>query len=142
MNETKAPPIEFSNARRYASVPNWPSGSQRVRAVFVVERNERRGERVVRQTMKPGREQWHRPKMGTYYKRCAIVDGSDGRTYYLAEYALTGSLTVAHCDLRTDHLTVFSDADPGPARDLYARLLGLLDSTTGEYLDQKKGGTT
>lgn len=67
--------IKLSNPRREAEINDWPHGKQRVVALFNVESNNR-GERVARITT-------GKPKFTTYHTRMLIVDGDDGRTYFI-----------------------------------------------------------
>ena len=67
----------FSNPRLNASFSDWPlGGSKRGNCTFTVETHPKRGQRVLRTTT-------GKPKASTYSTFCAIVDGSDGRTYLL-----------------------------------------------------------
>jgi len=69
--------IQLTNPRTEATIENWPYGRKQVTANFEVEANKR-GERVKRTTT-------GKPKATTYYAKCRIVDGDDGRTYVLAQ---------------------------------------------------------
>lgn len=69
--------IKLSNPRREARIEDWPSGRNRVTAVFAVEANNR-GERVTRTTT-------GKPKATIYYRKVCIVDGDDDRTYVLGK---------------------------------------------------------
>jgi hypothetical protein len=84
--------LTYSNPRMDAAIENWPSGSKRVTAMFHVEQDEKRGERVVRVTSGAA-------KKLTYAKLARIVDGSDGHTY-LAMYTGTGSIHIMRGDMK------------------------------------------
>jgi hypothetical protein len=67
----------FTNPRLEATFQDWPlGGSKRGPCTFVVEKHPKRGSRILRTTT-------GKPKASTYSDLCAIVDGSDGRTYLL-----------------------------------------------------------
>jgi len=68
--------MNLSNPRRQAVIPDWPSGNERVQALFSVERNHILGERIARITN-------GKPKRTKYYERIRIVDGDDGKIYLL-----------------------------------------------------------
>lgn len=72
--------ITLSNPRLSAVIENWPSGRKRVTATFLVESKIIKGvvcQRGLRSTT-------GKPKATTYYPQVAIVDGSDGKTYFIA----------------------------------------------------------
>ncbi len=81
--------MQYSNPRRLAKYDDWPiGGKNRGQCKFEVEVNAR-GERVLKSTTnKHG--SWCKPKATTYAKKCAIVDGDDGKTYILqlTDYAI------------------------------------------------------
>ncbi len=82
----------YSNPRTETIVRDWPSGSRRVEARFWVESN-RRGERVCRVTT-------GKPKRSTYAQRAVIVDGDDGRTYFLQSGQYSRHITVCRGDMK------------------------------------------
>jgi hypothetical protein len=76
----------YSNPRMSATIENWPSGKNRVTAVFTIETHPKRGQRAVRVTTGA-------PKVLTYAKQMRIVDGDDGRTY-IATLTSFGHITI------------------------------------------------
>ena len=69
--------LTFSNPRLHAEFNDWPlGGSKRGPCRFDVEFKPKKGWRFVRTTT-------GKAKTATFSGRCAIVDGSDGRTYLL-----------------------------------------------------------
>jgi len=104
-------PLTYSNPRIKAIIPDWPSGSKRVAAVFEIEQNPKRGERAVRTTTGD-------PKKLTFAKLARIVDGSDGRTY-IAEFTMYGHISIMRGDMKFSHETIF-ERDPR-----YAEILEL-----------------
>jgi hypothetical protein len=102
--------LTFTNARLEASFDDWPSGANRVQCRFYVEHNEKRGYRVCRMTTdKAGN--WCKPKERTYGGPCAIVDGSDGKTYILQIAKLYGFVSIIRHDFMDACDAVF-DRDP------------------------------
>lgn len=89
----------YSNPRMNAIIENWPSGSKKVTATFVIEGVKERGERAMRTTTGA-------PKRLTYARRVRIVDGDDGRTY-IAELSPSGNVTIMRGDMKYKHETVF-----------------------------------
>lgn len=67
----------YSNPRMTATIEDWPSGSKRVTAQFLIEVDPKRGERAVRVTTGA-------PKKLTFARKMRIVDGDDGKTYIAA----------------------------------------------------------
>lgn len=73
--------VKFSNPRDFAEFDDWPSGGNRVKCKFEIERKPGKT-RVVRTTTdKFG--YWQKPKKNTYSADAKIVDGDDGRTYII-----------------------------------------------------------
>ncbi len=69
--------LTFCNPRRAATFTDWPlGGNRRGDCVFQVHADAKRGERVSRTTT-------GKPKYTNYGTKCAVVDGSNGRTYVL-----------------------------------------------------------
>lgn len=95
--------ITYSNPRKRATIENWPNGSQRVTAHFVIEVHPNRGERAVRTTTGA-------PKKLTFAKQMCIVDGDDGRTY-IAALSDYGHVTVWRGDMKYNEETVH-ERDP------------------------------
>jgi len=93
---------EYSNPRLRAVIDNWPIGSKRCTATFMIERNGK-GERGVRTTVGA-------PKKLTYARKARIVDGDDGRTY-IAELSAYGFVSIMRGDMKFQHEAVF-DTDP------------------------------
>ena len=93
----------YSNPRMSAAIENWPSGSQRVTAMFVIEQDDKRGERAVRVTTGA-------PKKLTFSRKARIVDGDDGRTYIarLTEY---GHVSIMPGDMKFEQESIHEN-DP------------------------------
>ena len=120
--DTKA--LTFTNPRRIAEFKDWPSGRHRVRCRFEVENKVIKGwemERVARRTTRPIRthgvdcvgecvcsQSWSKPKRTTYYNRCVVVDGSDGKTYVLA-YSQPNAVVIIESNLQ---YTTYIHEDP------------------------------
>ena len=83
--------IKYSNPRMTATIENWPHGSQRVTATFVIEQTPR-GERAVRVTTGA-------PKKLTFARKMRIVDGDTGRTY-IAALSLYGHVSIMRGDMK------------------------------------------
>lgn len=75
--------LTFSNPRLIAEFSDWPSGGQRVNCVFRIEEKKNKGVRCSRMTTNKSGG-WCNPKFTTYNYQMRIVDGSDGRTYIVA----------------------------------------------------------
>lgn len=84
----------YSNPRMEATIENWPHGSKRVTATFVIEKTKQ-GERAVRTTTGA-------PKKLTYSVRQRIVDGDDGRTY-IACFTMYGFVNIMRGDMKYQH---------------------------------------
>lgn len=109
--------MKYSNPRMIATIENWPSGSKRVTARFIIEKTPR-GERAVRVTDGA-------PKKLTFAKLARIVDGDDGRTY-IAELTVYGHISIMRGDMKFQHESIF-ERDPG-----YADALELFAASTSE----------
>jgi uncharacterized protein (DUF2147 family) len=94
--------MTYSNPRLRAVIENWPIGSKRCTATFMIERNSK-GERAVRTTTGA-------PKKLTYARKARIVDGDDGRTY-IAELTLDGFVTIMRGDMKYQQ-EVIHENDP------------------------------
>lgn len=92
----------YNNPRMDAVIQDWPSGSQRVTAVFTIEQTKR-GERAIRTTTGA-------PKKLTFAQKMRIVDGDDGRTY-IAELSFYGHITIMRGDMKFNEETVHT-SDP------------------------------
>jgi hypothetical protein len=104
--------IAYSNPRMAATIPDWPSGSKRVTAVFSIETHPARGQRALRVTTGA-------PKVLTYARQMRIVDGDDGRTYVLA-LSHHGQISVMRGDMKYQEECVFPDNMRYPAlRELF-----------------------
>ncbi len=112
---------KMSNPRTYTLIEGWPFGRRRCRAKFWVEGKPGR-ERVVRVTENKTRTGWNKPKKLTYARRCAIVDGDDGKTYLLCETQLYQSIGVMQGDMK------FSAGYINNHDDRFAEFQQLLDS--------------
>ena len=102
--------LMFTNPRREAIFADWPSGNKRVACKFTVENKVIKGwemERVARVTAKP-KGGWSKPKRTTYYNRCVIADGSDGKTYVLA-YSQPNAVVIVESNLQ---YTTYIHEDP------------------------------
>jgi len=109
--------LAFTNPRLHAVIPNWPlGGKRRGPCVFLVEKDPKgkRGVRVSRTTTGA-------PKYSTYADAAAIVDGDDGRTYFLTYSKAYGCVGVSRSD--------FKNAEQASERDYAtrARFAELLD---------------
>lgn len=93
----------YSNPRMSAAIENWPSGSRRVTAMFIIEQDEKHGERAVRVTTGA-------PKKITFSRKARIVDGNDGKTY-IARLSDYGHISIMRGDMKIEHETVF-ERDP------------------------------
>lgn len=105
--------IIYSNPRKRATIENWPHGSKRVTAQFVIEVHPNRGERAVRTTTGA-------PKKLTFAKQMCIVDGNDGRTY-IAALTGYGHITIHRGDMKFNEESFF-ERDPR-----YAEIRALFD---------------
>jgi hypothetical protein len=94
-----------------AAIPDWPSGSKRVTAMFHIEQDAKRGERAVRITSGAA-------KKLTFAKLARIVDGDDGRTY-IAEFTIYGHISIMRGDMKFQHEAIF------PHDPRYAEVLEL-----------------
>ncbi len=115
--------VTFSNPRLRAEFDDWPIGRGRVRCVFAVERDAKKGWRVSRTTT-------GKPKFTTWGGQACVVDGSDGRTYVLQVAAPYGFVKVYRHDFldATGEIgrdaAVFPDgADAGLHKGLLALIL-------------------
>src|ERR1700730_13697597 len=93
---------EYSNPRMQATIPDWPSGSQRVTANFYIETDPKgkKGERAVRETTTT--------KKDTYADKARIVDGDDGKIYIikLTDYGICvkeSNMKFSHDTMPTRH---------------------------------------
>ncbi len=116
--------VKFSNPRLYAEILDYPIGrGLRGKCVFSVEKDNKKGSRVVRVTT-------GQPKKDTYATMVAIVDGDNGRTYILKFDDRGGSVSVFRHDFMCAEASeIGEDARgsyvyPGDAR--YVELLGLV----------------
>ncbi len=109
--------MTYRNARKLAYYADWPLGGKKRGACnFFVELDPKRGERVGKQTT-------GKPHYTTYSKRCAIIEGDDGRTYILKEIGEYAAFRVSRHD-GIDHEYVHQ----GTAPERYAELMALMDS--------------
>lgn len=117
--ETKTGVRIYSNPERYLLVPDWPSGNERVSAMFTVE-TSKKGQRVSRVTTdKYGRES--KPKVTTFTKQVAIVTGDDNKTY-IAELSPTGIISIVQSNLKFTDEIISRDGSP----ERYAAVLALI----------------
>lgn len=77
----------YTNPRMHVEIDDWPSGNYRTKAVFNIEQDAKRGERVTRFTLHPVTGKPGALKKLTYALQMRIVDGEDGKTYILARTA-------------------------------------------------------
>ena len=108
MTEPRFPTL--SNPRGEAIIEDWPIGRQRCRARFTVERDPKRGQRVARETENKARTGWNAPKRSTYSTSAAIVDGFDGKTYFLTWSAEYGMITLHEGTMK--YSTSINESDP------------------------------
>jgi hypothetical protein len=74
----------YSNPRLKAVIDNWPIGGKRTTATFAVEvSSSGRGERGTRFTIDPKTGRPSATKVLTYADAVRIVDGDDGKTYFI-----------------------------------------------------------
>lgn len=105
---------EYSNPRMNADFDAWPSGKNRVRCSFHIERNAR-GERAVRTTTGA-------PKRLTFADCVRIVDGDDGRTYLMEHSLAYRHITIMKGDMKYQHEVIF-ERDPR-----YAKYVAMLQA--------------
>ena len=91
----------YNNPRMASVIENWPSGSKRVTAQFLIERDPKRGERAIRITTGA-------PKKLTYAHKMRIVDGDDGKTY-IAELSMYGHVSIMQGNMQFQQETFFPD---------------------------------
>ena len=103
----------YSNPRTHATIENWPSGSKRVKAEFMIEAFPGKGERAVRVTTGA-------PKKLTYARKMRIVDGDDGRTY-IAALSDYGHVSIMRGDMKLQEESIHN-RDPR-----YAEILALFN---------------
>lgn len=102
----------YTNPRKYAEFPDWPSGSTRVLCTFEVEQHKSGKERILRTTEKPFRPGVKcAPKKTTYAQKVFIVDGDDSRTYIM-ELTSYGSLSVMSSDCQHSHESIHHSEQP------------------------------
>lgn len=89
----------YSNPRREAVIENWPNGSQRVTAHFLIESDPKKGERAVRVTTGA-------PKKLIFAAKMRIVDGDDGRTYIAALSPYGSHITIWKGDMKYNHESI------------------------------------
>ena len=109
--------MQYSNPRLRAAIQGWPSGRyDKTVALFVINRDAKRGERCERVTEKLNGS-LSKPKLGIYAPITRIMDGDDGKTYIvsLTEY---GSISVMQGNLKYSEEYI-SDGD--------TRFAGLVD---------------
>lgn len=92
--------ITYSNPRMSATIPNWPSGSNRVTATFAIEQVQGKGERATRTTT--GATKKH-----TYASKARIIDGSDGRIYIAEISPLCSHISIMRGDMKYQHEAIF-----------------------------------
>ena len=101
------PSRTYSNPRLEATIDNWPSGSQRVTAVFTIETDAKRGQRAVRTTT-------GKPVKLTFARKARIIDGSDGRTY-IANLTDFGHISIMRGDMKFSEEAIFETDSRYPA---------------------------
>lgn len=110
----------YSNPRLEAVIENWPSGSHRVKAVFRIDQNPKRGERCFRTTERPNqRGRINKPKVTTYARRTRIVDGDDGCIYIAHDHG--SHINIFKGTMDYDHELFFVDSPD------YAAVLALFN---------------
>jgi hypothetical protein len=114
--------ITFSNPRLEAVFEDWPiGGNKRGRCQFKVENGGKKGFRISRTTT-------GKPKYSTYANQCAIVDGSNGKTYLLQRLDISNSVHV----MRSDFMDASGDLERTSSsfyqdNDIYNTLRTLID---------------
>ncbi len=103
--------ITYSNPRMEAVITNWPIGSQRTTATFRVETHPTRGQRGTRFLIDPKTGKPMGTKTLTYAPQVRIVDGDDGRTYFI-ETTIYGFVTVMRGDAKFQEETIFARDQP------------------------------
>lgn len=109
--------LTYSNPRKFVVIDNWPSGGQRVKATFSVEKKGTL-ERAVRTTGN------NKPKKLTYARLVVFVDGSDGKLYILELAANYNFVTVFRGTFDYQQETIWPDKD-----DRYPALIEMLKET-------------
>ena len=106
--------LTYSNPRVKAVIPDWPSGSKRVTAIFYIERGPgSKGERAVRVTT-------GNAKKRTYARFARIVDGSDGKTY-IAEISAYGGISIMQSNMKFQQETIYhTDPRYAAIKELFA----------------------
>jgi hypothetical protein len=114
-----------------AVIPNWPFGSQRATATFRVETNARGKQRGTRVTIDPKSGRHTTPKVLTYANQVRIVDGDDGRLYFI-ELTMYGHISVMQGTMQFEaEPAIFSD------NPRYAEVRKLFDVDQGEGLGEE-----
>lgn len=111
--------VNYSNPRFEAVITDWPSGAKRTTATFGVESHPGRGERGTRITLDPRTRKPGAKKVLSYARKVRIVDGDDGRTYFI-ELTIYDSISVMMGTMQHQAESV-SDTDPryGEMRKLF-----------------------
>jgi hypothetical protein len=110
----------YSNPRLEAVIDNWPSGARRTTATLRVETVPGRGQRGTRTTIDPRTGRASAPKLLTYSRAVRIVDGDDGRTYFVEDDGT--HITVMQSNMQFQAEVVW------PRDDRYPALLALFDA--------------
>ena len=110
----------YSNPRLTFTTNNWPYGSKRTTATFLVEQTSK-GERVSRETINPKNGRANKPKKTTFSMKARIVDGSDSKTYIaaLSEY---GFITIMQSNLQ------FKEESIHPGNEKFNDIIILFDN--------------
>ncbi len=103
MTTTETAPLTYSNPRMELMVSDWPSGSKRTTATFLVETHPTRGQRAIRTTIDPKTSKPCAPKALTYARQVRIVDGSDGRTYIAELDMRSENVSIMRSDMKFSH---------------------------------------
>lgn len=91
--------ITLSNPRLDAIIPDYPLGGNiRGKMHFWIEKNAK-GARFCRQST-------GKVKTGTYGSDARIVDGSDGKTYFLVKSKFTTGISAHSADLMSANLFI------------------------------------
>jgi hypothetical protein len=115
--------LDYSNPRNEATFTDWPYGTMRTTAHFMIETKPGKGQRAVRTTVNPKTGQMGAPKALTYSQRAAIVDGSDGKTY-IAELSSYGFVSIMQSNMQFINESIRED-DPR-----HAGLVSMLQGIT------------
>lgn len=100
--------MQYSDFRKEFTSLDWPSGSYRTKAVFLIEKNKK-GERATRVTYHPVTGLPNSPKKTNYNMITRIASGDDNKTYIIS---YTGTyISVMQSNFQFQQEAIF-DRDP------------------------------